>query len=230
MTIWSHPPASTMPKETFFNLPADKRALICHVALEEFAAYSFEQASINRIVSKAGIAKGSFYQYFENKKDLFLYLMQLAGEAKLKYLAPVIRDSEQHDFFTLLREMYLSGIQFGVDHPRYAEISKRLMESKGTPIYEEVMSKNMPAAYEFFENLLRRALERGEIRDDIDVRMFAYIIVSINTLMLEYYTEYVAQEYDDQLLATVDQFIDFLKRGLGTQAHDAAKASPPLED
>ena len=53
-----------MPKDTFFNLPEDKRALICKVALEEFGEYTFDQASINRIVAKAGIAKGSFYQYF----------------------------------------------------------------------------------------------------------------------------------------------------------------------
>ncbi|NIV34346.1 MAG: TetR family transcriptional regulator, partial [Anaerolineae bacterium] len=50
-----------MPKDTFFNLPEDKRALICKVALEEFGEYAFDQASINRIVAKAGIAKGSFY-------------------------------------------------------------------------------------------------------------------------------------------------------------------------
>ena len=66
-----------MPKETFFNLPEDKRTLICQVAIDEFAAHSFDRVSINRIVARSGIAKGSFYQYFENKHDLFLYLLQL---------------------------------------------------------------------------------------------------------------------------------------------------------
>jgi AcrR family transcriptional regulator len=64
-----------MPKDTFFNLPADKRALIRDVAISEFARYSYDAASINRMVAEAGIAKGSFYQYFEDKRDLFLYLM-----------------------------------------------------------------------------------------------------------------------------------------------------------
>lgn len=206
-----------MPKETFFNLPASKRTLICDVAIEEFAAYPFEQASINRIIARAGIAKGSFYQYFENKEDLFLYLLQLAGEAKLEYLSPVMRNLEQRDFFTLLHELYVAGIRFAQEYPLFAEIGKRLLESKGTPLFEEAMEANMPTAYEFFEMLLQNAIRRGEVRADIDVRLFAYLIASMNTLVMEYYTEHVANDYGDKLLATVDQFIDFLKHGIGAQ-------------
>ena len=115
-----------MPKETFFNLPEEKRALISKVAVDEFAEYSFEQASINRIVANSGIAKGSFYQYFEDKKDLFLYLVQLAAEEKLNYFSSVLGNPQAHDFFTLIREIYLSGMQFAVEHPEYAAISKMI--------------------------------------------------------------------------------------------------------
>lgn len=210
-----------MPKETFFNLPAEKQDLICDVAIEEFALHPYEQVSVNRIVARAGIAKGSFYQYFENKRDLYLHLLQRIGEAKLDYLAPVTRNSQQQDFFTLLRDLYAAGIQFGIENPRYMEISKKLMKSKGTPIYTEVMEANTFAASEFFETLLRTAISNGEVRLDIDVPMFAYLIASMNTLVMEYYVEHVARVYDDQLLATVDQFIDFLKNGIGASAGKA---------
>ena len=213
-----------MPKGTFFNLPDEKRASICNVAIEEFAANSFDQASINRIVARSGIAKGSFYQYFENKKDLFLYLLQLVTEAKLVYLAPVMRNPEQYDFFTLLRELYLSGIQFAVEHPQYAEISKRLLESKGTPLYEEIMDNNMPSAYEFFETLLKDAISRGEVRADIGIKMFAYMIASMNTLVVEYYMEHVAQDYGENMLGAIEQFIDFLKHGIGKKDGDGRQS------
>lgn len=214
-----------MPKETFFNLPPEKRATICQEAIVEFAAHSFNQASVNRIVARAGIAKGSFYQYFADKKDLFLYLMQLAGEKKLEYMAPVMQQTDQHDFFSLLRELYVAGIRFARKHPEFAEISKRFMESKGTPLYEEVITTNMPTAYEFFESLLQQAIDRGDVRADIDVKMFAYLIASLNTLVLEYYSERVAQDYDEKMLTTVDKFIDFLRNGIG--AHQATM--PPSQ-
>lgn len=203
-----------MPKDTFFNLPEDKRTLICHVAIDEFAAYSFDQASINRIVAKSGIAKGSFYQYFKNKKDLFLYLLQLAAEEKLNYLAPVMRNPEQDDFFTLLRELYLAGIQFAVEHPQYAEISKKLLASKGTPIYEEAKGHTMPSTYELFETSLENAITRGEVRADVDVKMLVYLIAPLNTLIVEYYLEHVAVEYDEKMMETIEKFLDFLRYGM----------------
>ncbi len=207
-----------MPKDTFFNLPEDKRTLICNAAIGEFAEYSFDQASVNRIVAKSGIAKGSFYQYFENKKDLFLYLVQLIAEEKEKYISPVMRNPDQHDIFTLLREIYLSGIQFAAEHPQYAEISRKILESKGKPIYAEIMADNLPSAYVFFETLLENAIERGEVRADIDIKMFAYLIASMNALVIEYYIEYLAQKYDGKMMETIDKFLDFLKNGIGEQS------------
>ena len=206
-----------MPKATFFNLPEEKRQAILDAALEEFAAYSYEQASVNRIVARAGIAKGSFYQYFEDKRDLYFFLLQQAGEAKMAYLAPTMERAQDKDFFTLLRELYAAGIQFAVENPGYAELGKRLMESKGAPIYAEVMAANAAAANEFFETLLRNAIERGEVRADIDVSMFAHLIVALNTLVVEYYLEHVARDYDGRLLQVLDPFIDFLKHGLAKE-------------
>ena len=207
-----------MPRETFFNLPEEKQALILEVALDEFASHSFDQASVNRIVARSGIAKGSFYQYFENKKDLYLYLLQRIGEAKLAYLAPVMGDAGQRDFFTLLRDLYVAGIRFAVDHPRYAAFGKKLMESRGTPIYAEVVEGNTAAASTFFETMLRTAIAQGQVRPDLDASLFAYLIASMNTVVMEYYVEQVSREYDDRLIEIVDQFIEFLKHGLAKEA------------
>ena len=64
-----------MPSNTFLNLPDDKRERIISAALEEFANNDFRNASITRMVRSLGIAKGSVYQYFKDKKDLYLYLL-----------------------------------------------------------------------------------------------------------------------------------------------------------
>jgi AcrR family transcriptional regulator len=206
-----------MPKDTFFNLPEDKRKAICEVAIQEFAEYPFDQASINRIVSRAGIAKGSFYQYFEDKADLFLYLARLAGEAKAQYISPVMRNPDRHDFFTLLRELYASGIQFTVENPEFAIISQKVLEHKDEPIYRELMAENLPSAYQFFEALLENAVSKGEVRADIDTKMLAYMLVPMNAHFAEYYLEHVAQEYDEAMLEALDKFVDMLKNGIGAE-------------
>ena len=69
-----------MPSETFLRLPEEKRTRFLNAAWEEFASTRFGDVSINQIIRKAGIPRGSFYQYFGDKEDLFLYLLEEVRE------------------------------------------------------------------------------------------------------------------------------------------------------
>jgi AcrR family transcriptional regulator len=62
-----------MPKETFFNLNEEKQEKVMRSAISEFLKHGFEKGNIGDIAKNAGVAKGSIYQYFENKRELFLY-------------------------------------------------------------------------------------------------------------------------------------------------------------
>jgi len=65
-----------MCTETFLRLPEEKRTRFLNAAWEEFTAVRFADASVNKIVRRAGIPRGSFYQYFTDKDDLFAYLLE----------------------------------------------------------------------------------------------------------------------------------------------------------
>ena len=64
----------------FHKLDLDKRELLLDAAMEEFAEHGFEQASINRIIERAGTSKGSMYYYFEHKEDLFMTVIAHGSE------------------------------------------------------------------------------------------------------------------------------------------------------
>jgi AcrR family transcriptional regulator len=203
-----------MPKETFYNLPEKKRDRILSTAVEEFATNSYDQASINRIVANAGIAKGSFYQYFEDKQDLFFYLLDLMVETKSTYISPYLQNPDQHDFFTLLREIYLSGLQFARDYPKYTEIGNRLLEDQNSAVFRKYSKSRSPIAEEYFTKLIDMAIDRKEIRNDIDRRLLVYMVASMNSMVIEYHARYVSKQYDETMMETLDTFIDFLKNGI----------------
>lgn len=69
-----------MCTETFLRLPEEKRTRFLNAAWEEFTSTRFADVSINQIVRKAGIPRGSFYQYFACKEDLFAYLLEEVRE------------------------------------------------------------------------------------------------------------------------------------------------------
>src|ERR1041384_8406781 len=89
-----------MPKQTFLNLPTEKREAIMNAAVEEFAEYGLENASTNRIVKNSGIAKGSFYQYFDDKQDVFMHLLDVIEQKELEFFKtvhpPTNNRSEEH--------------------------------------------------------------------------------------------------------------------------------------
>lgn len=64
-----------MPTKLFFELSQDKRKTIIDVAIAEFAIYGYANASTNSIVKKSGISKGSLFKYFENKEELYFFIL-----------------------------------------------------------------------------------------------------------------------------------------------------------
>lgn len=69
-----------MPKQTFFNLPKSKQELLLNAGIKEFSRVPLNEAVISNIIATAEIPRGSFYQYFENKEDLFFYIFSIYGK------------------------------------------------------------------------------------------------------------------------------------------------------
>ncbi len=69
-----------MPFPRFMKLAETKRVHLLEVAAQEFAAFGFADASINRILERAGMSKGAAYYYFEDKADLFITVVRYCSE------------------------------------------------------------------------------------------------------------------------------------------------------
>jgi len=82
-----------MCTETFLRLPEEKRTRFLEAAWEEFTRASLADASINKIVQKAAIPRGSFYQYFAGKDDLFAYLQQTVLEYLIAEYCKYMREA-----------------------------------------------------------------------------------------------------------------------------------------
>ena len=65
-----------MIKQTYYNLPSDKRERIMKAIVKETESKSYDKISINKIVKDAGISRGSFYQYFDDKWDLLILMLK----------------------------------------------------------------------------------------------------------------------------------------------------------
>ncbi len=89
-----------MIKKTFYNLPEEKRNRIMEAIIQEFSNSSAEKVSINRIVRTAGISRGSFYQYFDDKLDLVEVLIKTIVDFSVKGANEALEKSEGDIFYT----------------------------------------------------------------------------------------------------------------------------------
>ena len=94
-----------MPSNTFLNLPEDKQTRLMDAASREFSAKPYNEASINKIIQEAGIPRGSFYMYFQDKEELFRYLVHGYVEQLLMVLEEALL-REGGDVFAAMRALF----------------------------------------------------------------------------------------------------------------------------
>ena len=167
-----------MPKQTFYNLPEHKRKTIELAALDEFSEYGFDASNMNRIVENSRIAKGSFYQYFEDKKDLYFYLIDTLFTKKMKAVDPVLDNYREHGFSHNLKELFCLGLSFYDGDPKL----NRLGEDFSTmqrPFVEEFTAKHKPEAADIYLSLLMHAQEKGELCADLDIQLVSTFIAML---------------------------------------------------
>ena len=102
-----------MPKQTFIKLPIDKKETLIHAAKKEFSRVPLFEASIANIVKEAGIPRGSFYQYFEDKEDLYYFLLDEYSQRLNKRFVSILKkqNGDLMEAFIESFEMMLTNLQ-----------------------------------------------------------------------------------------------------------------------
>lgn len=99
-----------MPSETFYRLPESKQERILNVLKDEIARSSYEDFSIGTVLRESGISRGSFYQYFHNKEEIFLYFLAGYQKSILSH-ANVSLEKHSGDFFESFLDTYRYAVR-----------------------------------------------------------------------------------------------------------------------
>ena len=217
-----------MVKATFLNLPEEKRARIVELAIEEFSDNPYRQASLSRIVSRAGIAKGSIYQYFDNKLDLYRWLVTKELQARKLALFEANIDPSA-SFFEQLEASALLGLRFARAEPRLARLGANLIEWTVDPELAELNAEVRETSHAYLREMVEQAQASGELRPSLDPDIAVELVSQLlgrglvelmmrrQGLDLEGFlagTD-VAQLSDEELESLVHEIIEVLRAGMG---------------
>jgi AcrR family transcriptional regulator len=205
-----------MPHATFHNLPEEKRQRIMAAALEEFSARGYRQGSVQAIARRAGIAKGSLYQYFKGKKELFLYTCILVLEENCRSVwgfpepAPL-------SFFERLETAALASRRYALEHPGAYQLCLSAREGL-PPDMQEILRPHLETGGSSggLASLVRDAWDHREMRDDIREELVVFILGTL----LQKFGGYQATLPGSRDGGHTRQFMDLLKTGLAGKSRN----------
>lgn len=196
-----------------------KKDDIINAALDEFGRYDYERASINTIIKNSDTSKGTFYHYFENKEALYLALIKIVGEEKVRFLQQNSKGALEPDYtiFEMLKRQIETSMAFAVAYPTYAQFSSKVANETGQEIKQKVQSIIGSNTNEFFSTLIRKNIQQHKIRSDIPeefvCQLFTYMITQFNDFIIKTGVE-MKPENLDHIMKYLRYYIDFLENGL----------------
>ncbi len=149
-----------MPKETFLKLSKEKQQKVINAAKKEFARVPIENVSIKNIVEEADIARGSFYQYFESKEDLLIYILRENSEKLNTKLKDKVKETNG-DIFKLYIFLYDSMIEEFTNNPDQ-ELFKQIfinLKSSDENVFDLVRKTKPQDIIDYYEQIDKNNLK-----------------------------------------------------------------------
>lgn len=182
--------------------------------MKEFSLKGFKKASTDAIVKDADISKGALFHYFNNKKDLFLFLYDYSLEI-VKNEILIKFNSKERDIFNRRRQALLLKIEVLKKHPEiYDFLSVAYMEDS-SEVKLELENKNKKALSSG-QGILYEDIDTSKFKEDIDVKkaieILSWTVEGFINKETKKMKNSALQEIDyNRMLKELDIYLDMLK-------------------
>ncbi|GFN21772.1 TetR/AcrR family transcriptional regulator [Thermanaeromonas sp. C210] len=151
----------------------DKRHRILGAAARVFAARGYQQAKMEEIALEAGVGKGTLYEYFPSKKELFRQMVAYLFTTHSRYLRTLCRSDLPLAAF--LERLFRDAVEFMREHRLLAQIllaDHPFLGEEGARFFWDIKEQIVAhlSAY------ARRKIEGGEMRP-LEPQLVAAVIL-----------------------------------------------------
>lgn len=192
------------------------RQKLVEAAEAEFAELGYERASISGIVGRAEVAQGTFYVYFEDKKTIFVELVDSLGARLRAVLSQAVRGCK--DRLEIEREGLRAFLHFTAEHRGLYRIvpQAEFVDEECYRRYYRTLAKG-------YAKGLALAMKRGELRA-MDPEVLAHCLMGLNDMIGLNFVLWRPKARVDEL---VEQVMGFVSHGVALRV--ARKAAPAVK-
>ena len=164
-----------MPTQTFFKLKAEKRQKITDIALNAFAVQDFEAVSITRLMQDLEMPKGSFYQYFEDKRDVYFYLFEHFQQKKDTHLASQVAAGKM-SFWENWEDWLLAELRYYWQNPIEWNFWLNAHCERSSPLLGNLQGLIQNKMAQQFLPTLKHEGRQGNLKQDAPHELQAYFL------------------------------------------------------
>jgi AcrR family transcriptional regulator len=183
------------------------RQAILDAAEEVFDEYTFDRASVSEITRRAGVAQGTFYLYFPDKKAVFAELVRSLSHELRRAIAGAIESPSDRI------EAERRGFEVFFDYiDKHRSFYKLVGESEF--VDPELHRWYYERFGEGYTKGIARAVEAGQIPGDIDPEALAYCLMGIGDFIGMRYVLWGDEGVPRRVFEDV---LRFIARGMGAE-------------
>jgi AcrR family transcriptional regulator len=155
------------------------RRRLLETAAEHFAERGLDGAQIDAIALAAGYAKGTVYNYFSTKEELFAEVLAEGCRSAVQRYAATPHEGGVRD---CLRALAAADVAVLRDEEGFMKVVVREAMSFNPRTYPMILEHMAPYVGQV-QQVLQGGLARGEIRDDRPVGQLALAFVGFQVLL-----------------------------------------------
>lgn len=169
------------PTKRFDTVDPEISARILDAARAEFLAHGYDSASLNRILEKADLSKGSFYYYFEDKADLYFTVVSQAMDEIAAMGMPM--PDLSGDFWTGVYDLNRRLLALVVDKPEHMRLMSGLRDLSAAARKSPRLAGLYDSTVQMSRMLIEAGIARGEVRDDLPIELLTAALMAIGEAM-----------------------------------------------
>lgn len=209
-----------MVRPRFARLEPERQEKILEAAGEEFAEHGYAAASVNRVVERAGLSKGSLYYYFDDKNDLFTTAIERATARLIERaggidLAALTADTFWPSFDALSRRT----VRQLERHAWYVKLARSFYRWRADSGAAGPSARAFDAVRRVTRDVLARGQELGAVRRDVPLPFLVELTLAVGEAgdrwLLDRWEELPAADRD----AVLDAELQAFRRLLATPPH-----------
>lgn len=182
-------------KDAFERASDERKEKILEVGIEEFSSKGYENANINVIAKNAEISVGLMYKYFSTKEDLFVTCVQRG----MKILDDVLEDIMKSDdkLINKAEKLIRTTCIHSKKNANYIKLYNEITSERNAELVKILANEIESNTSKKYISSIARAFAKGDVRQDLDPRMFAFFLDNLLlSLQFSYTCDYYKERFE----------------------------------